>query len=88
VAGEKCAVELTSPAALNKLHPDFEVRSRALDGYSGALFKSPELDNYELVSPLPATGTEDPVPDEVRRIAGWKPDAGRLPGAYSVRPLR
>jgi hypothetical protein len=88
VAGEKCAVELTSPAALNKLRPDFEVRSRSLDGYSGALFKSPELDNYELVSPLPATGTEDPVPEDVRRIAGWKPEAGRLPGAYSVRSVR
>ncbi len=88
VAGEKCAVELSSPAALNKLHPDFEVRSRSLDGYFGALFKSPELDNYELVSPLPATLTDDPVPEEVRKVVGWKQDAGRLPGAYSARQLR
>jgi hypothetical protein len=59
-----------------------------VDGFAGALFKSPELDNYELASSLPATGTADPVPDKVRTIAGLKLDVGRLPGAYSVRPPR
>ena len=88
VAGEKCAVELKSPADLNKLHASFEARSRSVDSYFGVLFKSPELNNYELVSSLPATGTEDPVPEEVRKVVGWKQDARRLPGAYSIRPPR
>jgi hypothetical protein len=88
VAGATCAVALGSPGALHTLHASFEVNSRSLDGYAGVLFKSPELDNYELVSPLPVTSAEDPVPAEVRTIAGWKPDVTRLPGAYPAGPLR
>ena len=85
-AGPACTVQLASPADLTTRHAGFEARSRALNGYAGALFKSPELRRYELVSPLPATFTEDPVPDEVRKAAGWQPDALRLPGAYPLRP--
>jgi hypothetical protein len=88
VAGEKCAVALGSPGALNKLRASFEAHSSSLDGYAGALFKSPELDNYELVLPFPVTSAGDPVPAEVRKIAGWKPDVARLPGAYPAGPLR
>lgn len=88
VAGEKCAVALGSPGALNKLRASFEAHSSSLDGYAGALFKSQELDNYELVSPFPVTSAGDPVPAEVRKIAGWKPDGARLPGAYPAGPVR
>jgi parallel beta-helix repeat protein len=88
VAGDKCAVALESPAALNKIQASWEAHSRVLDGYAGAFFKSPELDNLELMAPIPATMPGDPVPDEVRRIAGLKPDSARLPGAYPVVPQR
>jgi parallel beta-helix repeat protein len=88
VAGDKCTVQLAAPAELSTLPGGFETHSRSVDGYFGALFKSPELRNYELASPLPKTGTEDPVPDEVRKIAGWKPDVARLPGAYAAGPVR
>jgi hypothetical protein len=88
MAGATCAVALGSPGALHTLHASVEVNSRSLDGYAGVLFKSPELDNYELVSPLPVTSAEDPVPAEVRTIAGWKPDVTRLPGAYPAGPVR
>jgi len=88
VAGDKCAVALESPAALNKIQASLEAHSRVLDGYAGALFKSPELDNLELVVPVPATMPRDPVPDEIRKIAGLKPDSARVPGAYPAPPQR
>jgi parallel beta-helix repeat protein len=88
VAGDTCAAALGSPGALNTLQAGFEAHSRALDAYSGALFKSPELHNYELVVPFPGASAGDPVPDNVRKIAGWKPDVARLPGAYPAGPLR
>ena len=84
-AGRTCTVQLGSPADLTAMHPEFEVRSHALHGYAGALFRSPELRRYDLAAPLPATVTEDPVPDTIRKVAGWQPDARRLPGAYPLR---
>ncbi len=84
-AGEKCSIELATPSALNKLMPQFEGSSRLVDGYFGALFKSAELSNLEVVGPLPKTGTVDPVPPEVRALMGWKPNPARLPGAYPGR---
>jgi parallel beta-helix repeat protein len=85
VAGNACTVALGSPGALNKLHAGFEARSRSLDGYAGAVFKSQELKNYELVPSFPDTASADPVPAEIRSILGWQPDPRRLPGAYPVR---
>lgn len=85
-AGQACTVQLASPTELAALHVGFESRSRFVNGYAGALFRSPELRHYELASPLTATVTEDPVPDEVRKAAGWQPDSRRLPGAYPARP--
>jgi len=87
-AGERCTVALGSPGALNALHAGFEAQSRSMDGYAGALFKSPELDNYELVSSFAVTGTADPVPAEIRKLVGWQPESGRLPGAYPARVPR
>jgi parallel beta-helix repeat protein len=88
VPGETCGVALGSPAALNAIHAGFESRSRSMNGYFGALFKSPELDNYELVASFSATATGDPVPADVRKMAGWAPDSGRLPGAYPAATPR
>jgi len=81
-AGERCAAALTSPAALTALQPGFEARSRSLDGYVGAIFKSPELRNYRLAVPLAPAVADDPVPAEIRKAAGWAADGARAPGAY------
>lgn len=88
-SGQACTAQLASPADLTTLQAGFETRSRVVNGYAGALFMSPELRHFELASPLPATVTEDPLPDEVRKAAGWLPDASRLPGAYpAAHPKR
>jgi parallel beta-helix repeat protein len=84
-SGATCTVALNSPAALNALQPGLEARSRALEGYFGALFESPELDNYGLVASFPWVSAGDPVPADVLKLTGWKPDSARLPGAYSGR---
>jgi hypothetical protein len=84
--GPACTAQLASPADLTKLYSDFEAHSRAINGYSGAFFVSPELRNYDVAVTLPATVTGDPVPEAVRKAAGWQPDAARLPGAYPRRP--
>jgi hypothetical protein len=86
--GERCSVALGSPAAVTKLRPGLEARSRSLDGYAGALFKSPELNNYELVPSFSATAAGDPVPADVRKMTEWAPDGGRLPGAYPAATPR
>ena len=86
--GASCNVSLNSPAALTSLEPGLEARSRALDGYFGALFKSPELDNYELAASFPDSTAGDPVPPDVAKLAGWKPNPARPPGAYSGGPPR
>ena len=83
-AGERCTAALASPAALAALQPGFEARSQSLDGYVGAIFRSPELRNYKLAVPLAPAGADDPVPAEIRKAAGWPADAARAPGAYPV----
>ena len=67
--------------------PGFEAHSRAVNGYAGALLQEPgtaQLSSWPAA--LPGTVTEDPVPEAVRKAAGWQPDAARLPGAYPRRP--
>jgi Right handed beta helix region len=81
-AGERCTAALASPAALAALQPGVEARSRSLDGFFGAIFKSPELRNFRLAVPLPPAFADDPVPAEIRKGAGWAADAARAPGAY------
>ena len=85
-AGQACTAQLAAPADLTALHPGFEAHGRAVNGHAGAFFVSPELRNYDVVAALPGTVTEDPVPEAVRKAAGWQPDAARLPGAYPRRP--
>jgi hypothetical protein len=85
-AGPSCTVQLASPADVTALYATFETHSRYVNNYAGALFRSPELRNLEPAGPLPATMTADPVPDAIRKLAGWLPDAARLPGAYPRKP--
>ena len=85
-AGQACTAQLPTPAELTALQPGFEAHGRAVNGYAGALFVSPELRNYDVAGALPGTVTEDPVPEAARKAAGWQPDAARLPGAYPRRP--
>jgi parallel beta-helix repeat protein len=82
-AGESCTVELASLDELRKLYPAFESRSRYLTDWFGALFRSPELRNFELVRAVSEPG--EPLPAEIRELLGWSEAASRWPGAFPVR---
>jgi len=63
----------------------FEANGGELGGYSGALFRSPELRRLELAGPLPGLPALEGMPAEVRRLLGW-PEKGPLtPGAFAAR---
>ncbi|HXK09329.1 MAG TPA: right-handed parallel beta-helix repeat-containing protein [Vicinamibacteria bacterium] len=84
VEGETCQVELGSLEDLRKLQPALEARGRSFSDYVGALFRSPELSNYELARPLPSLQPTDDLPPEVARLLGWPAAQARTPGAYPL----
>jgi len=84
VEGEACQVELASLDELRKLQPGLEARGRAFPGYAGALFRSPELSNYELTRPLPGPPPTDDLPAEVAKLLGWPAAQTRTPGAFPL----
>jgi hypothetical protein len=86
VAGESCQVDLASLEELRKLQPGLEARGRAFAGWAGALFRSPELANYELAGPLPGFQPADDLPAEVRKLLGWREGQPRTAGAYPSGP--
>jgi hypothetical protein len=83
VTGESCQVELGSLDELRKLQPGFEARGRYFGDWFGALFRSPELRNYEMVRAV--SEPADPLPVEIRQLLGWTEQDSRLPGAFPVR---
>jgi hypothetical protein len=84
VAGEDCQVELRSLDELRKLQPTFASRSLYLSDYQGALFRCPELSNYELARPLPGVQPTDDLPAEVAKLLGWPAAQPRTPGAFPL----
>ncbi|MGB8319778.1 MAG: right-handed parallel beta-helix repeat-containing protein [Ignavibacteriaceae bacterium] len=60
-----CRVSLDSPEALHKLHPEFSSHSKYLLNYHGALFKSPELDDFHLLEEFPAANSGNQLPAEI-----------------------
>jgi hypothetical protein len=84
VGGESCQVDLASLEDLRKLQPAFEARSLYLRDYAGALFRSPELSNYELARPLPGLSPMDDLPAEVAKLLGWPAAGTRTPGAFPL----
>jgi hypothetical protein len=84
VAGDACQLELASLDELQRLQPALEAHGRVYADYAGALFRSPELSNYELARPLPKLQPMDDLPAEVARLLGWPAAQPRTPGAYPL----
>lgn len=74
-----CMVTLNSPEALNKLHPEFSSNSRYFSDYHGPLFKSPELNNFHLLSGFPGSKNGAELPSEIQKLIG---QTGSYVGAY------
>ena len=82
-AAENCQIGLDSLGALQNVAPAFERNGRAFSGYAAALFRSPELRNYELDQLPPGTQPVASVPPDVLRLLGWK-DGRNAPGAFPL----
>jgi hypothetical protein len=76
-----CLETFESLEGLRKLHPEFAANSRYFADYSGPLFKSPELGNYQLVKAFPASKTAAPLPSQIKELLGRKADE-HFVGAY------
>jgi hypothetical protein len=83
--GEKCQVELASLEALRALDPRYEQHGRQVVAAFGAVFKSPELANYEPVGDIALPPPADALPAAVRKLLGWPEAPPRAPGAYPER---
>jgi len=82
---ERDTVEISAIDELRKLHPPFEAKAQVFSDYWGPLFKSVELDDFELVRAFPAANAGAPLPAAIRDLLKWKQDDAVFPGAYAPR---
>lgn len=82
-AGTRCQVGLDSLADLRTLAPQFENHGLSVTGYTGGLFRSPELRNYGLAQLPPGIQPSADIPDDVRRVLGWR-EGTFVPGAFPL----
>jgi hypothetical protein len=83
-AGAPCQATFASLDAFRQAVPGMEARGKALLGYEGTVFRSPELSRFELAR-VPEGVQPLPVPAQVRKLLGWT-EAGHLPGALGAPP--
>jgi hypothetical protein len=82
VANPDCRIQFDSPAGLNELHAEFSAHSRSYDNYTGSLFKSPELGNYQLMQAFPGSANATQLPGNVMELLKRTKKDGLFPGAY------
>jgi parallel beta-helix repeat protein len=63
-----CQTELDSPEGINKLYPEFSKNSKYFSNYSGQLFKSKELGNYNLMQGFPGANEAAVLPNEISKL--------------------
>ncbi len=69
------------------MHPEFAVHGRGFTAYNGPLFKSPELNNYQLFGAFAESKTAAvPLPTDVRNLLGLSESITPYTGAYSSQP--
>ena len=79
VPGTPCQTTFASLDDFRQAVPGVEATGRALAGYDGAVFRSPELRRFELARVTDGVRPV-PVPAEVRKLLGWGSGA-HVPGA-------
>jgi parallel beta-helix repeat protein len=70
VQNEKCRMSFNSLEGIQKLHPEFASHSKYFPDYTGPLFKSTELGNYELLQAFPGSESGTKLPVEVSKLLG------------------
>lgn len=82
---ENCQIALDSLEDVQKVSGGFEQHGRSFSGYAGAIFRSPELHNYELTQLPPGVEPVADVPTGILHMLGWKVGP-HAPGAFPFRP--
>lgn len=84
-ATESCLVTLESLDSFRTLSPGFEAGAQYLDRTLRTVFKSPDLNRYELLQPLPQAAGGRATPADVLKLLGWTEAEARSAGAYPYR---
>jgi parallel beta-helix repeat protein len=84
--GEQCQAAFATVTDLNKLYPEFEANGLSLAGYSGQLFKSATLGNYQLLPTAPGAKSAIALPEEIRKLLGQTKKTAPYVGAYPQMP--
>jgi hypothetical protein len=82
VKGDNCTTEFKNLEDFQKYHPEFETQGKVLYCNIRSIFRSPELNNYELNKPFQDLDLAIPLPDEIKQLTGWSETDIRMPGAY------
>ena len=77
-----CQITLNSPEALHKLHPEFASQSKYFPNYQGPLFKSSELNNFQLLQNFPAATSGIQLPDNIGKLLSHYEKGEHYIGAY------
>ncbi len=85
-ATDTTMLDLPTLADFQKLQPQFSAHSREFTDYHGPLFKSRELQRYELSRDFPGAAAATPLPAEIQKLLGWEKNAAVFPGAYAPVP--
>jgi parallel beta-helix repeat protein len=80
--GERCQVEFESLNDLRKLYPQYSTNGRSYDNYTGPLFKSVELGNYQILPGSPGAKSGMLLPADVRKVLGQSGKDSQYVGAY------
>jgi len=75
-----CTIDLPTPEALTKLHPQFEIRSRLLPLAPADVFENPAQQNYRLNRALTIPGAA-PLPDDIQNLLNAPASQNPAPGA-------
>ena len=80
-ATDTTLLDLPTLEDFRKLQPQFSAHSREFADYHGPLFKSRELQRYELARAFPGSSPATPLPAEILQLLGWSKDTPAFPGA-------
>ena len=83
-SGENCMAVFKDVDDFRTSYPDYEVHGKVFNGNTRAVFKSPDLKNYQLNKPFRDLSLEIPLPDEIQLLTGWSKKDDRIPGAYQA----
>ena len=79
---EDCQIRLNSIQALQDLNPEYGVDSKYLNDYTGPLFKSELLGNYEVLPCFSKSKTAADIPNKIKEVLGLEESDASYIGAY------